>query len=162
MAKRQGHKTGAGTIALPIMLSNKCIYALRAVFELSLRNAATPVRTQDIAAAQGIPQRFLEIILAELSHARIVYSRRGNNGGSALSRPGDQITVAEVIDCVQGHQRMFGFVGVTSVTVRDHAFFEMWKKVSYAISSVYDNTTFAHVVEQEATMRRTYVPNYAI
>jgi Rrf2 family protein len=144
------------------MLSNKCIYALRAVFELSLRNAATPVRTQDIAAAQGIPQRFLEIILAELSHARIVYSRRGNNGGYALSRPPDQITVAEVIDCVQGHQRRFGFVGATSVTVGDHAFSEMWKKVTNAISGIYDNTTFADVVDQEAAKRKAYMPNYAI
>ena len=162
MAKRQGHKTGAGTIALPIMLSNKCIYALRAVFELALRNAATPVRTQDIAAAQGIPQRFLEIILAELGHAGIIYSRRGNNGGYALSRPADEITVAEVIDCVQGQRRMLGFVGAASVTAGDHAFSEMWKKVSNAISSVCDNTTFADVVEQEAARRKAYVPNYAI
>lgn len=162
MVKRQQQRTGAGTIVPPVMISHKCIYALRAVFELSLRNAVTPVRTQDIASAQGIPRRFLEIILAELSHAGMVYSRRGNNGGYTLSRPADQITVAEVIDCVQGHQARFGFIGAVSVAVGDYVFSEMWKKVSNAISSVYDNTTFADVVEKETARRKTYVPNYAI
>ncbi len=162
MAKRQEHKTGAGAIALPIMLSNKCIYALRAVFELSLPNAGTAVRSQDIAAAQRIPQRFLEIILSDLRHAGLVRSKRGNEGGYVLARPAAEITVGEVIDRIQGRQGKFGLASAAPGSAGGLAFSEMWKKVSNAISGVYDNTTFADVVDQEAARRKAYVPNYAI
>ena len=162
MVKRQQQNVGAGTIVPPIMVSNKCIYALRAVFELSLRNAATPVRTQDIAAAQGIPQRFLEIILAALRHSGLVRSKRGNDGGYALARPAAQITVGEVIDCVQGRQGKLGMANARRGSVGDYAFSEMWRKVNGAISSVYDSTTFGHLVEREMARRSSYVPDYAI
>ena len=45
-------------------VSVKGEYALRAVFELCSRGASEPVKIADIAAKQGIPQKFLELILS--------------------------------------------------------------------------------------------------
>lgn len=49
-------------------VSKKCLYALRAIFELASRNTDEPVKTHDLAQAQGISHRFLEAILNKLKH----------------------------------------------------------------------------------------------
>ena len=55
-----------------------------------------------LAEAQGIPLQFLEHILLELKHARLVGARRGARGGYWLARDPAEITVADVIRAVEG------------------------------------------------------------
>ncbi len=55
-----------------------------------------------MAAAQGIPVKFLESILAELKRAGIVASQRGADGGYWLARPAAEVTVADIIRAVEG------------------------------------------------------------
>jgi Rrf2 family protein len=61
-----------------------------------------PVKGEGLAAAQDIPLRFLENILAELRQNGLVHSRRGQEGGYWLARPADDVTVAEVVRAVEG------------------------------------------------------------
>jgi Rrf2 family protein len=61
--------------------------------------AASPPRR----SAQGIPPRFLENILAELSTAGIVHSQRdGPERSYRLARSASEITIADVIRAVEG------------------------------------------------------------
>ncbi len=147
-------------MAEPSRLSKKCRYGLRAIFELSLRQTPDPVKIQDIALAQAIPQRFLEIILAELKQGGFVESRRGYKGGYMLARSADDLTVGEVINFFQGDNRKGN--GNSWNLRGDYVFSKLWKKVSDAISSVYSTTTFAEMVQDELSQSRAYVANYAI
>src|ERR1700692_3801408 len=83
-------------------ISGKSEYALRAMFDLALRKPGEPVRIADIAGRQKIPQKFLELILANLKQAGFVESRRGAEGGYLLARPADSLTVGEVLRYVEG------------------------------------------------------------
>jgi Rrf2 family protein len=86
-----------------VKLSAKSDYAVRAAAELAAaQTGGAPVRAESIATAQGIPQRFLENILADLRHAGLVQSVRGAEGGHRLARPAREITVADVIRAVDG------------------------------------------------------------
>jgi len=60
------------------------------------------VKGEALAAAQGIPPKFLENILGDLRHARLVRSQRGAEGGYWLARPADEITVADIVRAVEG------------------------------------------------------------
>ena len=60
------------------------------------------MKAEAISKAQGIPVKFLLNILSELKHARLVQSHRGAEGGYALARPADEITIADVIRAVEG------------------------------------------------------------
>ena len=82
-------------------VSAKTDYALRAVLEIA-RAGDGPVKAERIAAAQGIPVRFLENILGELRHAGLVESRRGADGGYLLAEPPDRVTLADVVRAVDG------------------------------------------------------------
>ena len=84
------------------MVSQKCQYALRAVFELAKRHGRGPVRIGDVAKAQAIPPRFLEVILNQLKQAGFVESRRGNEGGYLLARAPERLTVGEIVRFVEG------------------------------------------------------------
>jgi Rrf2 family cysteine metabolism transcriptional repressor len=147
----------------PHRLSQKCRYALRAVFELSLRGESSPVKARDIASAQAIPLRFLEVILAELKNASFVESKRGNDGGYVLARSPSNVTVGQVISFVQGGltKRVPDERGGAAIT-GDYVFSRMWQRVSALISDVYDQTTFADLVKEELDRRRTFVLSYAI
>ena len=79
----------------------KVDYALRALVELAAADGAT-VKGDRLAAAQGIPLKFLENILAELRRAGIVGSQRGADGGYRLQRSADTVNVADVIRAVEG------------------------------------------------------------
>ena len=76
-------------------------YAVRAALELA---AAAPgaLTSERIATAQGIPARFLQAILGDLQHARLVTSQRGRDGGYRLALPASEISIARVMRVEQG------------------------------------------------------------
>ncbi len=136
-----------------MFVSQKCQYALRAVFELARCHGQGSIKIARIAEAQAIPRRFLEVILSQLKQAGFVASQRGNKGGYFLTRPPDDLTVGEVMQFVQGP------LGPVSCIVGDAknpcplygncAFLPMWKEVQKALSDIYDNTTFQDLIDQE-------------
>ncbi len=80
----------------------KADYAVRAAVELGSASADAPRKVDDVARSQEIPLSFLENILTQLKTAGVVRSQRGPEGGYWLSRPADEINVAEVIRAVEG------------------------------------------------------------
>jgi Rrf2 family protein len=89
-----------------VRITAKVDYAVRAGAELAAHAATegprSPMKGEAIAAAQAIPVRFLESILAELRRSGIVSSQRGSEGGYWLARPADQVSVADIIRAVEG------------------------------------------------------------
>ena len=86
-----------------VRISAKADYAVRAAAELAAaQDQGHPTKGDAIAQAQGIPLKFLENILADLRHARIVRSQRGADGGYWLARPAKEISVADIIRAVDG------------------------------------------------------------
>ncbi|TAM58654.1 Rrf2 family transcriptional regulator [bacterium] len=81
-----------------VRLSAKTVYAARALLQLALAPAdGEPMRIEDIARAQDIPERFLPQILLALKAAGLVASRRGSQGGYLLARSPSAITLADVV-----------------------------------------------------------------
>ncbi|WP_051367326.1 RrF2 family transcriptional regulator [Hamadaea tsunoensis] len=70
-------------------------YAVRALLGLA-RSAPAPAKAATLARDAGIPRPYLYDVLAELRRANLVRAQRGHYGGYALSRPPDQITLADV------------------------------------------------------------------
>ena len=85
-----------------MFLTQRNQYALRAIVELAKRAGSGPVKVSEIAAAQAIPRRFLEVILGQLKGSGLVTAKRGYHGGYILIREPEQITVGNVIRFLQG------------------------------------------------------------
>jgi Rrf2 family protein len=84
-----------------VQISAKADYAIRALIELAA-NGGGPVKGERLAAAQQIPPKFLEAILAQLRQAGLLYSRRGSDGGYWLARPAADISMADIIRAADG------------------------------------------------------------
>ena len=82
-------------------VSAKADYAVRAAAELAAADEG-PVKGEKLAESQDIPLQFLEHILLELKHARLVQARRGARGGYWLAKPASEINVADIIRAVEG------------------------------------------------------------
>mgnify|MGYP001463044387 FL=1 len=85
------------------MISNKCKYAIKALTYIARNDDGTKaVMTADIALAQDIPRKFLEIILRDLRNNRILESKRGRDGGFRLLRPAEDISLTEIMRIIDG------------------------------------------------------------
>ncbi|MHC4480009.1 MAG: RrF2 family transcriptional regulator [Planctomycetota bacterium] len=148
------------------MVSQKCQYALRATFELAKFYGQGPTKIADIAEAEAIPARFLEVILGELKQGGFVQSRRGREGGYMLARDPREVRVGEVIRFVEGPIGPVGCVsadpGELCALHGDCVFLDMWEKVREAVADVYDGTTFQDLVEADRRRAQRYVPTYSI
>lgn len=149
-----------------MFISQKCQYAVRATFELAKRYGQGPVRIADIANAQAIPPRFLEVILNQLKQGGFVLSHRGSKGGYVISRPPAELAVGDIIRFVEGPLGpVMCAMGSDHTECRlygDCVFLPMWERVRAAVSGVYDETTFQTLVEQDARRSAEYVACYAI
>lgn len=59
-------------------------------------------RGAELAELQGAPPTTVEDVLSGLRRAGLVTSQRGPSGGWRLSRPADQLTIADVIRGLEG------------------------------------------------------------
>jgi Rrf2 family protein len=85
-----------------MQISKKADYALRAMAMLAAIPPERSLQAQALAEAGRIPIKFLEQILLALKKAGLLHSKRGAGGGYRLERPSRLISVADVIEAVDG------------------------------------------------------------
>jgi Rrf2 family protein len=128
-------------------MSAKAEYAVRAMVELATVDVGVLVKTDDLAAAQGIPPQFLVDILSDLRTDRLVRSRRGRDGGYELARPAADISVADVLRSIDGplasvHDTGLGDLPYSGATV---ALTDVWRALRASMRSVLEETSLADV-----------------
>lgn len=96
------------------MLSRKTKYALKALVTLTRRYGDEPLRIQDLAEAERIPRKFLELILLQLKNAGILHSLKGPGGGYSLARNPAEVTVGQIIRLFDGPLALLGCASQTA------------------------------------------------
>lgn len=98
------------------MLTQKARYALHAMLHLAQKagGEAPSATVAEIAAAEGIPKKFLEQILSALRARGLVVARRGPSGGYLLARPAEAISFAEILRCIDGPLALAPCASVTA------------------------------------------------
>jgi Rrf2 family protein len=83
-------------------LSRTVSYAVRATLQLAKSQSTSPVPCSQLAAEGDMPERFLLQILRVLVTHGILRSTRGVDGGYALTRSPDNVSLLEVIEAIDG------------------------------------------------------------
>jgi len=125
-------------------------YAIRALGELARAGATTlrPLKGEIIATNQRISLGFVETTLNTLRRAGLVDSRRGVEGGYWLSRPPDQITLAQVLRALEGRILDYAVIpGAASDDATFHATRWMWEAADEVLSDFLDVLTVAHLAD---------------
>lgn len=84
-----------------LTLTRKADYALLAMADLARRDR-TRASAREIAGSVGVPLPVLTNILHQLLHRGLVSSAKGSKGGYQLAKLADEISLAEMIDAVEG------------------------------------------------------------
>ena len=87
---------------LLMKLSRTLSYAVQATLQLAQLDEQGPVPCSRLAADGKMPERFLLQILRNLVTHGILRSTSGVDGGYALVRPANQISLLEVIEAIEG------------------------------------------------------------
>ena len=85
-----------------LRLSKKTDYALIALKDLASSPTATSCSAREIAARYDIPVELMAKVLQRLARRGLLESHQGTRGGYKLSRPADRISVADVIQAIDG------------------------------------------------------------
>jgi Rrf2 family protein len=139
--------------------STKGRYATRAMLDLALRYGEGTIMVKDIAARQGVSERYLEQILVSMRVAGLVESVRGSGGGFLLARSPVSITIGEIIRAVEGSTAPVGCVDNPALCNRSEActMYDVWKDVKTAIDDVLDGISLQNMIERYN--RKTEVAN---
>src|ERR1035437_553618 len=139
-----------------MMFSTKAEYGVRVMGELARRAGEAPISLAEIAEYDGMPLAYLEHLVARLRKAGLVDSRRGSRGGYLLARPAGEITMAEVVEALEGSiapiecisQSADGSIVCSRESDPDHACPTklLWTRVRFAIVRTLQDTTLADLV----------------
>ncbi len=128
-------------------MSAKAEYAVRAMIQLATVESGTLIKTDDLAAAQGIPPQFLVDILSDLRTDRLVRSHRGRDGGYALARPASEISIADVLRCIDGPLASVRDMGLGDLPYAGPtaALTDVWRALRASMRAVLERTSLADV-----------------
>ncbi len=144
-----------------MMFSTKTEYGVRVMVELARRGTPpVPIPLAEIASKDGLPLAYLEHLVARLRKAGLVDSRRGSRGGYLLARPAGEITMAEVVQALEGaiapieciSEAADGSIVCSRESSPDHVCPTklLWTRVRMSIVSTLRETTLADLVRSAA------------
>jgi Rrf2 family protein len=79
-------------------LSRTSGYAIHVLLQLAETNSDMPVSCCQLASVGGMPERYLLEVLRDLVAHDLLHSSRGSDGGFALARPPEEITLCDVFE----------------------------------------------------------------
>ena len=77
-------------------------YGIVLMSAVAAEPAGTVCTSRDLAAASALPAATVSKLLKRLHRAGLLASQRGLHGGYVLARPAAAITLAEVVDALEG------------------------------------------------------------
>lgn len=83
-------------------LTRAAEYGIRALLHLALQPPDKICFISEISLGQDVPEKFLAKILQTLSRGGLVKSHRGVKGGFSLARPALEVTLKDIIECLEG------------------------------------------------------------
>ena len=138
-----------------MMFSTRSEYGVRVMIQLARRRGSGPVPLTGIAEAEALPLAYLEQLVSRLRKADLVTSTRGAHGGYELSRDPERITMAEVVQALEGSlipMQCFDELGGTRVQCNhlDDGFENcatkvLWTRVQGGITRALEQTTLAEL-----------------
>jgi Rrf2 family protein len=147
-----------------MMFSTTFRYGARAVVELAAAYPSRVLSVKEIGRRQGISAKFLEHIMGTLRAAGLIQAIRGVNGGYALARPPQNITLKEL------HETLIGSAApVECVDCPDSCAMpdvcptrDTWVEIKEAVETVLERTTVQELVQRKIRKAISSAADYCI
>lgn len=137
-------------------LSAKVRYGLLALLELADHyQQSSYLQVDEIVAAQNIPYRYLMQLLISLRRSGIVRSQRGTKGGYSLTKAPENITLLEIVTCLEGiHQPERSSQG--SVESLDNLLIEdIWLEANQSVMKLFASYSLKTLADKRKENRKS-------
>lgn len=133
-----------------IKLSTKGRYGARLMLNLALHHIKEDeaVILRSVAEEEDISIRYLEQIVIPLRINKLVNSVRGAGGGYTIARPLSEITLAEIIQALEGPITLVDCVDDEDYCHRipKCATYEIWKEATSLLRNYFENVTLQDLI----------------
>jgi len=142
-----------------LKLTTKGRYGLRAVIDLAMYAKSEPVSLSDVAERQNISISYLEQLIAKLKKAGIVQSTRGAQGGYALAKAPEEISVGEILRALEGSLSPVDCSAVdgegeTECSASNFCVTKyVWKRINDSINDTVNNMFLSELLEESEKVK---------
>lgn len=138
-------------------LSTRARYGVRLMVSLAERFGEGPAFLKDIAAEQGISEKYLSLIVIPLRSAGLLLSTRGAHGGYSLARDPEKISLKEVVDVLEGEACLVDCVREPSTCPRTDICptRDIWMSMGEKISETLGEITLGSLAASSREKKRT-------
>ena len=147
-------------------VSQRVTYGIMAAGDLAMNAKETPIQARAIARRQAIPVRFLEQVLNAMKKAGLVDSLRGSQGGYMLLKEPSALSVAEVLEALDGPVFHRTFQNQTGherrMTKQELLLGNIWQQVEQAEREVLGGITIEQLAGRQRAIEEQRNPMYHI
>lgn len=131
-------------------ITAKSRYALRVLLDLAVHDGGGSRTIKEIAASQGISEKFISRIAVSLRRAGLLATERGVNGGLRLARLPENITLLDIVQAMDGPLALLRCLVRPGVCARQGrcAAENAWGKVARSLAESMRGVTLAEVAEE--------------
>ena len=143
-------------------ISTKGRYALRMLIDLAEHEGDGFIALKDIAERQNISKKYLEQIVPILSRSGILRTNRGSQGGYALAKEPEHVTVGEILRLTEGSlSPVVCLDGDPAQCPRstDCPTLPVWQGLNRVINEYLDGITLRSILDSQ---RERYINDYSI
>nr|WP_298931843.1 SUF system Fe-S cluster assembly regulator [uncultured Erythrobacter sp.] len=137
-------------------LSNLADYAVITMSAAAGHCGGTRTSASELAAETGLPKPTVQKLVSKLTGAGLLRSERGANGGLQLARPAAAITVADIVEAVEGPIALTACVDVNGdcdhearCTMKPH-----WPLINDALRGALANITLTQLRTQPLSVEK--------
>ncbi len=136
-------------------LSTRGRYGIHAMYDLADHYGSGPQSIKLIAERQGIPEAYLEQLIAVLRREGLVISNRGAQGGYRLVRPPAEITVGDVLRALEGGLNLVDCLLDEESCGKSCACPSriVWMKIRDGMNSIVDGITLQDMIDEYAAVK---------
>ena len=130
-------------------LSTRSRYGIHAMYDLAVNANGGPQPIKAIAEREGIPEAYLEQLIAVLKREKLVTSTRGAQGGYMLARKPEEITVGDVLRALEGGLNLVDCLEEDDACGKscDCPTRIVWIKVRDGLNRIVDGITLRDMIE---------------
>lgn len=134
-------------------LSTRGRYGLKAMYQLALYSGEGPTPLKQIAESQRLSESYLEQLVSVLRKEGLINSARGAQGGYMLSSKPSEITVGQILRCLEGDMAPSDCVMETDgfqCSREDQCVTKLvWVKIKDSVDEVIDSITLQDMIDDE-------------
>ena len=128
-------------------LSKKSRYGLRALIDLAVNSRTELVSLGSIAQRNDISAQYLEHVFSALRKAHIVKSMKGSQGGYFLERDPKEITVAQIVEALEGTYDLEDEVDRNNVGRGDQEAIQHLDRINDCVQEILEDVTLKDLVD---------------